>query len=139
MTYVVEVEHEMNFEKATKHQVSSPDYLAWALAARALSRRDQEAVRSFCAAELEGWWQGVSASETRAGAAGPWSVWGLAAVATARVPGHGRGAVSSGGAWSGAAWVMGRGAAGAGGECSTGDMVRCTNWMRLLDAHRIFL
>ena len=57
MTYVVEVEHEMNFEKATKHQVSSPDYLSWVLAARALSRRDQDAVRSFCAVELEGWWQ----------------------------------------------------------------------------------
>jgi hypothetical protein len=57
LTYVVEVEHEVNFDQVVRHQVASPQYLNWVAGYMALSRYDQRCVRTYCEVEGEWWWR----------------------------------------------------------------------------------
>jgi hypothetical protein len=57
LTYVVEVEHEMQFAEAVRYQVTSPQYLDWVAGYTALSRHDQHSVRTYCEVEGDWWWR----------------------------------------------------------------------------------
>jgi hypothetical protein len=57
LTYVVEVNHEVNFNQVVRHQVASPQYLDWVACYMALSRYDQRCVRTYCEVEGEWWWR----------------------------------------------------------------------------------